>query len=123
MNYQTRQNELIHYSKNELNTDIVLLLSPISIAYYTGFHSDPHERFFALVVDVNSKKATLFLPTLDESAAKEKAQVDKLVPVSDTENPYEKFAQTVGSPIQSIGLEKRYITVWQYEQFIACIHK
>src|SRR5699024_7392101 len=38
------------------------------------------------------------------------------IPVSDTENPYEKLAQTVGDTLTSVAIEKSYITITQMEQ-------
>src|SRR5690625_1720869 len=117
MDYHTRQKQLINHLEKVLETDIAIILSPINIAYYTGFHFNPHERFFALVVDTKNKKTLLFLPSLDESTAKEQAKVDTLIPISDTDNAYKKFVHNIGTSLQSIAYEKSYITVKHHEQF------
>lgn len=115
--YKTRQERLINYIRNDLQVDSALILSPINIYYYTGFHSDPHERFFVLFVNAKTEKTSLFLPSLDEDAARELAKVDELISITDTENGYEKFVQISGQSIASFAFEKSYVTVAQYEQF------
>lgn len=114
--YETRQQKLINEIRNERQVDIALIMSPMNIYYYTGFHSEPDERFLAFVIDAKTEKTMLFYPSLDESAAKSQAQVEEFIPMFDTENAYAKFSQKLGTNIQSIAFEKSYITVLQYEQ-------
>lgn len=114
--YELRQQQLIDYAKTELKTEAILLMVPKNIYYFSGFQADPHERFFALFIDVNKGKTILFLPSLDETAALGVAEVDEIVPVSDTEQPYEKFAYVVGSTVSSFALEKSYITMTIFEK-------
>jgi len=116
MVYTTKQKRLITYLKEEMKTEHAIIMSPTNIYYYTGFYSDPHERFFALSVDAKNEKTILFLPSLDKSAAEGVAQADELVAVEDTDNPYEKFSETIGTQLQSYGCEKGFITLAQYEQ-------
>lgn len=113
--YKMRQKRLINHLQNELQVDSALIISPITIYYYTGFNSDPHERFFVLFVNAKTEKTILFLPSLDEDAAKEVAKVDEFVSITDTENGYDKLSQKIGRSITSFAFEKSYVTVAQYE--------
>lgn len=98
------------------NIDLAFINSTIHIRYYTNFVTDPHERFFVYVYDRLKDRKLLFLPELDYEAAKEQAQVDQIIPVSDTECGYEKLYETVGASISSIAIEKDRLTVEQYEK-------
>jgi len=115
--YKTRQKQLLQYVQQELQTDAVIMMVPKNIYYFTGFAADPHERFFALYVDAKNGKTILFLPSLDETAAIGVAQVDEIVPVSDTEDPYKLFAQKTHSNVTTFAIEKGYMTVEQMELF------
>lgn len=121
--YQKRQEKLMNYMKNELGADMALLMSPINIYYYTGFLSNPHERFFVLAIDAKNNNTTLYLPSLDENAAKEAATVNEFVPVFDHENGYEKFKQHLNQDVNHFCIEKNYVTVEQYEQIGSIFHK
>ncbi|HLR72030.1 MAG TPA: aminopeptidase P family N-terminal domain-containing protein, partial [Pseudogracilibacillus sp.] len=62
--YETRQQKLINEIRNERQVDIALIMSPMNIYYYTGFHSEPDERFLAFVIDAKTEKTMLFYPSL-----------------------------------------------------------
>lgn len=116
--YKARQKRLMNYLQEVLKVDVGLIISPINIYYYTGFQSNPHERFFVLAVNVKQNKTTLFLPSLDENTAKNVAQVNEFVSVSDHEDAYAIFSAQIGE-VFNFALEKTYVTVSQYEQFRA----
>lgn len=116
--YQTRQRRLINHLQTEQNMDVALITSPTNIYYYTGFLANPHERFFALAIDTKKDKTMLFLPSLDEQAAKEKAEVTELIPIDDHENAFDKFRDSLGK-VDSFAFEKSHVTVMQYEQIAA----
>src|SRR5699024_9698346 len=111
-----RQKQLIDYVETTLKADVTLIMSPIHIYYYTGFLSNPHERFFALYVDAKRRKTTLFLPELDEEAANQVAIVDELRPVSDSENPYTVLKNTIKNKIYTTAIEKSYVSVLRWER-------
>lgn len=113
--YETRQKRLMNYVQSELKVDVALIIAPINIYYYTGFHSNPHERFFMLAVNAKQEKTTLFLPSLDKQAAQNAAHVNKFIAMYDNENAYEKFAEHLGAA-SSFAFEKNDVTVSQYEQ-------
>ncbi|MEI3606350.1 Xaa-Pro peptidase family protein [Pseudogracilibacillus sp. SE30717A] len=117
--YKSRQKQLMSYIQNELKVDGIILMSPNNIYYYTGFHAEPHERFFALFVHAETEKTILFLPTLDKDAGENFAVTDKIVSISDTENAFEKFSKTVGTSLSSFAIEKSVVTVQQYELLTA----
>lgn len=113
--YKMRQKELFQ-SIQATNADAILIMVPNNIYYFTGFLSEPHERFFALYIDIKTNESMLFVPSLDKSAAQAVAQVDQIIPISDTDSPYEIFAQTIGQVPNLLSLEKSYMTIDKLEQ-------
>ena len=114
--YQSRQKQILQYIQ-QTQSEAILLMVPNNIYYFTGFLSEPHERFFALYIEGQTEKTTLFVPSLDMDAAKAKAEVDEIISVSDIENPYEIFTQSIGKVPVRFALEKSYMTISQVEQF------
>lgn len=114
--YQSRQKQILQYIQ-QTQSEAILLMVPKNIYYFTGFLSEPHERFFALYIDGQTGKSILFVPSLDMDAAQAEAVVDEIIPVSDVENPYEIFKQCIGKVTGRFALEKSYMTISQLEQF------
>lgn len=48
--YAQRRNALSTYLA-EQKIDVAMITDPANIFYYTGFPSEPHERFLSLVID------------------------------------------------------------------------
>lgn len=114
--FKQKQQYLIERLR-EQSIDLALISEPNNIYYLTGFNADPHERFFVLAIDTKSEKATLFLPQLDETAAKGVAQVDHFVPIQDTDDPYKIFHEEIGDNVTALAIEKQVVTVSQIEAY------
>src|SRR6267378_4751364 len=65
--------------------EAVYVTRPVSIAYLTGFHADPHERLMALAVRLHD--ATLIVPALERQSAVEQASHAGVVAWRDGEDP------------------------------------
>jgi Xaa-Pro dipeptidase len=113
--YQSRLKRLREYMSHQ-KIEVAFVTSPTNIYYYTGFLSDPHERFFSLVIDNREEKASLFVPALDLDAAKAVSYVHSMIPVQDSEDPYELLKREIGPAPISFGLEKKAFHLFQYEQ-------
>lgn len=113
-----RLRKLITYLQQE-NIDVAFIISPLHIYYYTGFLSDPHERFFALTVDTKMEKTKLFVPTLELEAAEKVANCDELTPISDSEDPYTILSNNLPDDIYTIAVEKSYLSLKKYEELKA----
>ncbi|WP_028599948.1 Xaa-Pro peptidase family protein [Paenibacillus sp. FSL W8-1187] len=91
--------------------DKAIFTSPATIYYLTGFYSDPHERFMALVAEPGMDGYTLFVPALDEESARGAASVERLAAVGDTDRPYELLQRLCGaSAARRIGVESSHLT-------------
>lgn len=116
--YEKRFLQLKSYMQSH-NMDLIMITSPINIYYLTGFFSDPHERFMALFYSKEGE-ASLFVPSLDEEEAKQHASVPIIIPITDTDNPYELVAKQWSAPVTILGIEKKVMNVYQAEKIKDC---
>ncbi|WP_079529446.1 M24 family metallopeptidase [Halobacillus hunanensis] len=117
INYQNRLETLQNSLENQ-NIDVAMITSPANVFYYTGFNSDPHERFMGLIADNRNQEYTLFVPALDEEVAADESIVKQVVPISDEENPFKKLKDTLGENITSFGLEMKSVSMYQHNQLV-----
>ncbi|USK54210.1 Xaa-Pro peptidase family protein [Cytobacillus solani] len=113
--YQSRLTALTNFL-DTLDVDLAIVKEPKNVFYYTGFYSDPHERFMALVIDLKKQSQYLFVPSLDLEIAEGDSYVKRIVSISDEVNPYKVFKDTIGAEIKTIGLETKVISLFQQEQ-------
>lgn len=114
IDYQTRL-EVLQDSLNENNIDIAMITSPANVFYYTGFNSDPHERFMALIVDNRNKEFCLFIPALDKEIAENDSHVENIIPISDEESPFTKLQNKLGGNVIHFGLEMKSVSMFQHK--------
>jgi Xaa-Pro dipeptidase len=113
--YQIRLERLIGYLEIQ-QVELAIINSPKNVFYYTGFNSNPHERFMAVVIDMRKGKTYLFVPALDQEAAEKSSAIQTIIPISDEVNPYQILKETIGEDIREIGLETKNISLFQQEQ-------
>jgi len=68
------------------NIDLIYLDNPNTVAYFTDFESDPHERIVAYVVAQNDH--FLFVPDLEKEEAQTQGNVDAIYSYADEESPW-----------------------------------
>ena len=88
--------------------DVAYVTRPVSIAYLTGFHAEPHERLMALAVRAGG--ATLIVPSLEEQKAKAHAADAEVVAWRDGEDPYELVARTLAGAAE-VAVEKEHLSL------------
>ena len=88
--------------------DVAYISRPVSIAYLTGFHADPHERLMALVV--RAAEATLIVPSLEEEKANGQAAAANVVAWRDGEDPYELVVRAVAGSVE-LAVEKEHLSL------------
>lgn len=101
--YGSRMGEL-RRALEERNVSAALVVSPPSIAYLTGFRSDPMERFMALWLTENG--TVLFVPELDRDKAGEAKGVDRLIEIPDGKPAREALREACGDKPERCGVEK-----------------
>lgn len=100
------------------NNDAVFFNDPATIAYLTGYQSDPHERIMALIV-FQEKDPFLFTPALDVEDAKNSMWSYPVFGYADNEDPWKKIASHVTDSLlnlKSLAVEKDYLTVGKLEE-------
>lgn len=113
--YETRLDKLVQHLEAR-QIELAIINSPKNVYYYTGFNSEPHERFMALIIDLRKEKKFLFVPALDLEEAEKSSSVETIIPISDDLNPYQVLKNTVEEGVKSIGLETKNISLFQQEQ-------
>ncbi|WP_281379175.1 M24 family metallopeptidase [Paenibacillus endophyticus] len=94
-----------------------LVVSPASIAYLTGFRSDPMERFMALWIRADGT-TILYVPELDETKASMIQGIDRLVPIPDGKPAIEVLRGNCGGELQRCGIEKETLKWKMAEQLV-----
>lgn len=112
--YETRQRRLIESLKDN-GVNGALLLSPANIFYYTGFLSNPHERFMGLAIIPETRHAILFVPALDHEAASGAAAVDQIIPIQDDQLPMQAVKEVIQGLHGPIGIEPKALN---YERYV-----
>jgi Xaa-Pro dipeptidase len=81
---------------------------PVSIAYLTGFHAEPHERLMALAV--RPDRTTLIVPAIERENADRVSDQAAVVAWRDGEDPYELVREALDDCAR-LGVEKEHLTV------------
>jgi Xaa-Pro dipeptidase len=98
------------------NLDAVYVTKPVSIAYLTGFSTEPFERLMALAV--RPDRATLIVPALELENASRHADQAEVVSWRDGEDAYAHVRSALEGCIE-IGVEKEHLTVHAAELLVA----
>lgn len=99
------------------NIDIAYISNPVSIAYFTGYTMDPHERIFALLIPKDADPF-LFTPALNVEEAKASAWDGEVDGYLDQENPWRLIADRVSQKTdhyQTWAIEKDNLPVARLE--------
>lgn len=86
--YEKRRHALRSHIQNQSLT-AALITDPANVFYFTGFNSDPHERFLGLYIEATDGKTILFTPALDKDAAAESSDIETIVSISDEQLPFD----------------------------------
>jgi Xaa-Pro aminopeptidase len=87
----------------------VYVTRPVSIAYLTGFSTDPHERLMALAVGPD--RATLIVPAIEhENAVRQQEAHADVVSWRDGEDPHRLVSDALVKAAR-IGVEKDHLTL------------
>ncbi|GGI98854.1 M24 family metallopeptidase [Paenibacillus hunanensis] len=95
--------------------DSLLITDPKHVYYLSGFASDPHERFLGLFIPEGNEPFIL-LPALDADKARSVSIIQRIETHMDTDNPYVRLQQCIGSKVGKLGVEKEHLSVARFEQ-------
>lgn len=74
--------------------DVAYISDPLSIAYFTGYAMEPHERIFSLVA-LKDAPAFVFVPALNVEEAKASAWNGDVIGYLDSEDPWAMIAYEI----------------------------
>lgn len=95
--------------------DLIYQDNPSSVAYFTGFQSNPHERIVAFIV--SQEDDFLFVPSLEKEEAKKQSIIENIYSYSDSQNPWsiiENEAKKISQQIKTIGIDEKSLIVQRY---------
>lgn len=102
--FEARRDKLVHKLQQQ-GISQAFIFDPANVFYYTGFHSEPHERFMAFFIRTETKETHLFVPALDKDAAQEATDISSIHAISDEENPYDIIDKSIDSLSGKLGIE------------------
>ncbi|WP_342513581.1 Xaa-Pro peptidase family protein [Sporosarcina sp. FSL K6-1522] len=115
--YETRR-ALLKKHLIDNNIDAVMITAPANVYYYTGFNSEPHERFMSIIIDTRADENYLFVPALDKDAAMQESDITKVIPISDEQVPFDIVQQTVGDIAKTVGIEAKALSYDRYTSLL-----
>ncbi|NEW09058.1 aminopeptidase P family protein [Paenibacillus sp. SYP-B3998] len=104
----------------ERSLDAMMITQPKLIYYFTGFYTEPHERFLALVLP-KGEEPFLFVPMLDLEKAEMASNCKKIYSFKDSEDPFEVLKSKLPSVIRRVGLQEGYVNVKRYHALMKAI--
>ena len=99
------------------DTDVAYISNPISIAYFTGYSMDPHERIFALLA-FKDAESFVFTPALNVEEAKNSAWDGDVYGYLDSEDPWGVISTTIRQRTKEFknwAIEKDDLSVAHYQ--------
>jgi Xaa-Pro aminopeptidase len=90
------------------NLDAAYITKPVSIAYLTGFHAEPHERLMALAIQ--RKRVTLIVPALEEQRTGHLRDQAEIVAWHDGQDPYRLVHEALYGCV-NLGVEKQHLSL------------
>lgn len=106
-----------HLQENQI--DWAYLSDPGHIAYFSGYHSEPHERILALFVP-SSGEPFLFTPALEVEAAGESGFNYDIFGYLDSEDPFKMIADIIKKKSENpkrFAFEKVSLSLKNFEAF------
>lgn len=96
--------------------EVAYISNPSTIAYFSGFKSEPHERVLALFLSPDNDPF-LFTPALEVEEAKNSGWPYDVIGYLDSEDPWKKICSELESRyhLKRLALEKNDLTVERFE--------
>lgn len=112
--------EKIQEMKTWLNAnqaEIAYITNPATIAYFSGFNSEPHERVLALFISATGD-SLLFTPALEVEEAQKSGWKYDVVGYLDSEDPWKIIASELSQRYnpKRLAIEKNAFTLDRYER-------
>lgn len=113
-----KQLTLLQNWLQENDVDAVFINDPDNVAYFSSYHSEPHERILALLV-FKQAAPFLFVPALEKEDVLSSQWSYDVVSYLDHENPWAVIQQTIMQRVNhlsALAIEKDFLTVAKFDQ-------
>lgn len=110
----TRINTLQQTMQKE-KIDFLYFDEPLTVAYLTGFESEPHERVVAVLVFKD--KVWMIVPELEKQSAKAAADCDRIISYQDEVSPWELLKDALDGEtdtVEHVGVDEDSLVVSRY---------
>lgn len=100
---------------NKNNLSLLYFDDPLTVAYLTGFESEPHERVVAALVFKD--KVWLIVPELEKQSAMDTSNADHVISYTDDVSPWSILAENLNkeiNTIHSVGIDEDSLIVKRY---------
>lgn len=114
------QLQRLQITLKERQIDAVFLQSPVNVAYFSDFESDPHERVLALVA-FSDQDPFLFTPALEADDARQSGWLYDIYSYHDHEDPFIIIQQAImerRSSLSTIGLEEDSLSLSRFKELL-----
>ena len=105
----------LQQTMNEDSIDVLYFDDPLTVAYLTGFESEPHERVAAALIF--SDKTWLIVPELEKQSASKSTECDRVLSYRDDESPWLLLSYALkdySDSIQHIGVDETSLVLSRY---------
>ena len=113
--------ELLQNYLKEQQLDAAFITTPDNVFYFSGFHSDPHERLLGVMV-FQDTEPFLICPQMEVPDAVAAGWSFEAIGHLDTQNAWDVVATAVSKrnvTLRNIAIEKAHLTVERFEELIA----
>lgn len=117
--------EKIQTYLKEQQIDFAFITNPDNVFYFSGFHSDPHERLLGVAIFQN-REPFMICPKMEVPDAKASGWPYDAIGHADTDNPWTILAKEIQSrtnEVSTIAIEKGHLTVERYEALLSFFPK
>jgi Xaa-Pro aminopeptidase len=101
------------------DAEAAFVSDPVSIAYLTGFHAEPHERLMALII--RELEAVLVVPGLEEERASSAARGVTVRAWRDGSDPWREVAAAMEGASGGLAVEKGHLWLAAWERLQAIV--
>ncbi len=111
------------HMKNK-NLDLLYIDDPSTVAYLTGYQSNPHERVLAVLLFQDT--LWMIVPALEYASVKGAVPVDRLISYEDGQSPWLFLKEALSEEeisIQTVGIHELTLSVTRYRALLSTLEK
>src|SRR5690625_2859904 len=112
--YEQRVNRFLTYMDKE-KIEVAFVSLPRTVYYFTGYLTNPHERFYGLLLQ-RGKEPAFIMPELDYENAIQKSVIKNIFTYKDADNPLSILQDLLPKHIVKFGIQKEHLSLLRFNQ-------